>query len=90
MKLFKGVKMKEKKEQLDQLTRNDQKEVKGGIPYEQPGLIELSTTAGECGVGMHCSTGDISTHTCVDGSTCSQGVHSGGGGPSPDPEPNLC
>ena len=61
----------EEKKNPGQLTREDLKEVKGGIPYEQPDLIELSNPLAECGVGRICAGG--SGTTCKDGSECTNG-----------------
>ena len=71
--------MTDEKNKFDELKQGELKDVTGGIPYETPDLVELSSVNGTCGVGTLCSGGN--GHDCTDGTTCSKG-----GGPSPDPQ----
>ena len=70
--------MSDEKKQIDQLTRDDLKEVKGGIPYEKPELIDLSITTDDdiCKKGRICRDGGAD---CSSGYICSVGK---------DPSPN--
>jgi len=63
----------EDKKQFEQLNRDSQAEIKGGIPYEKPVLISLDSTEGTCGVGTYCDKGNPAAQLCKDGSVCSVG-----------------
>ncbi len=78
--------MIEEKKATGQLSADELKEVRGGIPYEKPGLFEISGAATSCSVGIHCDSGENQGQHCHTGATCSTGTHSGGsGGPNTDP-----
>ena len=74
--------MTDEKKNLNQLTREDLKEVKGGIPYEKPNLLELTGDGTSCTVGIHCDSGHNGGEICSTGMTCSSGTH-GPGMPPP-------
>jgi len=75
--------MKEKMNDLKQLPREELKDVKGGIPYQMPELLELDGSTSSCTVGRHCDNGYNNTGNCSTGLTCSSGFH----GSEPDPNP---
>jgi len=58
---------------LDQLTLDELKDVKGGIPYESPELYDISILDGSCGGGLVCKGGDVEANKCDDGGICSRG-----------------
>ncbi len=62
--------MADKKKDAGKLSREEQKEVKGGIPYIKPELIELDAAKRECSIGQLCDTGG---ETCHHGKTCDTG-----------------
>jgi hypothetical protein len=75
--------MADNKHKLEQLSQYDLRELKGGIPYEKPLLLEMTASATRCAVGTHCDGG--SNGDCVSGRVCSTGSH---GDPNVDQEPN--
>ena len=59
----------------DNLTKEELKNVKGGIPYEKPELIDFeAASATYCKVGKHCESGDGSGN-CISGRVCNSGSH---------------
>jgi len=61
---------------LKQLSRESLKNVKGGIPYEKPVLVELNGgSVTRCSHGFHCESG--SDGNCISGRSCSTGSHGG-------------
>lgn len=75
--------MSDKKQELMPLSPGDMKEVKGGIPYLKPGLIELNAKT-SCTTGIHCDSGGNLGESCHTGAVCSSGTH---GEPDIDPPP---
>jgi len=67
--------MADKKKKLDQLTLDELKDVKGGIPYERPDLLEFSAELSKtyCNIGSHCDDGE--NGNCSNGLVCSLGSH---------------
>ncbi len=65
--------MKDEERNPDQLNTEELKEVKGGIPYEMPNLVELAGGGFTCDVGTHCDSGG--DNYCSFGRTCSKGIH---------------
>jgi hypothetical protein len=70
--------MADKKNKFDELNQGELKDVKGGIPYEPPDLVELSSINGDCDHGLVCRAG--SNLDCTDGADCRIGR------PKPDPQ----
>lgn len=67
------MKMAMEKKNGQQLTNGELKEVKGGIPYEMPILINLAEAMGSCRTGTHCDNG--SADSCSSGRYCGTGSH---------------
>jgi len=72
--------MSEKKKEMSQmnlesLSGDELREVKGGIPYEKPDLIDLSDPDVQCKIGVVCTSGDgIGLNSkCDIGNACSIG-----------------
>ncbi len=65
--------MTEKEKKSSRLEKNELKEVKGGIPYMTPVLIDLSDGMGSCRTGTHCETGGDGS--CGSGRYCATGTH---------------
>jgi len=63
----------EDKKQLEQLNRDSQAEIKGGIPYEKPQLIILEATA-SCKTGIKCDDGQSGNDECGPGNVCGKGI----------------
>ena len=64
------------KKDSSQLSREELKEVKGGIPYVKPNLVEFVLGEGTtCGVGKHCDSGHNGGESCTTGLVCSTGSH---------------
>ncbi len=63
----------EDKKQLEQLNRDSQAEIKGGIPYEKPQLIILEATA-SCKTGIKCDDGQSGNDECGPGNVCKTGT----------------
>jgi hypothetical protein len=64
--------MNDEKNNTDRLNRAQLDDIKGGIPYEPPILVDLSGTESTCGVGKICSSGI--GNDCSDGQTCTKGT----------------
>ena len=71
--------MTDEKNKFDQLNDEQLKDVKGGIPYEPPLLVDLSNPLATCGTGTICSDGI--GDDCTVGKVCTNGKT----GPSNDP-----
>lgn len=64
------------KKESGQLNREELKEVKGGIPYVKPNLVEFVIGEGtSCSVGKHCDSGHNGGESCTTGLVCSTGTH---------------
>jgi len=63
----------EDKKQFEQLNRDSQVEIKGGIPYEKPQLIIFEATA-SCKTGTKCVDGTVGNDDCYQGNICSKGI----------------
>ncbi len=61
--------------ETETLNQTEQKDVRGGIPYEAPVLIFFGEALTSCSVGHHCSSGHDRGVRCSSGSTCSTGTH---------------
>jgi hypothetical protein len=64
--------MTDEKNNFDQLGKDELKDVRGGIPYEPPVIVELSADGRTCGVGIICKKGTGTD--CRDGQYCSVGA----------------
>ena len=67
--------MTDEKKYPSKLSRDDLKEVKGGIPYEKPDLLELTRAVTSCTTGKHCDNGHNGGESCDAGLVCSSGTH---------------
>ncbi len=62
--------MADDKKESGKLSREELKEVKGGIPYEKPELIEFDAAKGTCKIGRICTGGG---DDCLHGKICNTG-----------------
>jgi len=70
--------MSDEKKNFDQLSLDELGDVKGGIPYEKPELLELSEGVTSCSTGVHCDSGFNGGERCATGLVCSTGSHGPG------------
>lgn len=63
--------MSDKKTDVEQLSRDEQSAINGGIPYEKPVFLLLDGAMMQCTVGWDCSDG--SSTSCSKGKKCGVG-----------------